>query len=430
MRVVREDIMTDATNFVGRDHTQSIQINAWFYARFAFLVIGLFAALLTPPVMAFAVRISQLMPDQKDAVLGIVLGIGAIFALLSNPLAGMLSDRTKSRFGRRRPWMVGGIIVAAAAMFLISNATTVPALVIGWCIAQVGFNAVLACVAAVIPDSVPEEKRGRVSAIFGMGANVGIMVGVTLVNIVGVDGPGLFLAATALAIVAVLLFVFTYPDPQVEVQAERLTLGKFAGTFWVNPIKFKDFGWAWLSRFLFFFGVSTLLSFQVFLLLDVYGVTQENIEGTMLKSTLITTVAVILASIGSGIATDVTGKRKIFVFLAAVIYAVGLAYLVLNPSMTGFFIGVAICSVGFGVYLSVDHALVVDVLPNRETEAAKNMGVFNIATAVPQALAPALAPVILGLTIGGMTGYTLLFLVAALVVFVAAVAILPVRGSK
>src|SRR2546429_649003 len=60
-------------------------------------------------------------PAHKVAVLGWVTGIGAAVAMISNPVAGALSDRTTSRFGRRHPWTVCGALAGAAALVLLAG---------------------------------------------------------------------------------------------------------------------------------------------------------------------------------------------------------------------------------------------------------------------------------------------------------------------
>ena len=65
-------------------------------------------------------------------------------------------------------------------------------------------------------------------------------------------------------------------------------------------------------------------------------------------------------------------------------------------NFNGFLVGMAISGLGFGVYVAVDLALVADVLPDKDN-AAKDLGVFNIAGALPFSIAPGIAPVILAI---------------------------------
>ncbi|ADO41608.1 MFS transporter [Ketogulonicigenium vulgare] len=418
-----------ASATLGASQSAQPEVSKWFFLRYALAYIGTFTALITPVVMTLAVRIEAIDPVNKGANLGIVLGLGALAALIANPLFGMLSDRTTSRFGRRRPWMVGGVLLGLISLLIIAQSSSIAVIALFWCITQGALNAALSALIAVVADQVPEHQRARVSAIAGMSTNIGMLVGTAIVAMVGTGGTAMFLWPTLFGVAMVLLFCLINDDKAVQPAVrEKISAAAVLKSFWVNPVKFPDYGWAWLSRFLVFYGTSTLLAYQVYVLIDMFAVAPEAIPGMMLLSTIITAVSVVIFASIAGWYSDRTGKRKIFVFIAAVVFAIGLTVLVSTGTLTGFFIGIAIQAAGFGVYLSIDQALVVDVLPNRETEAAKNLGVMNIANAVPQTLAPAIAPIIL--MVGGQGNYTLLFIVAAIVTFGGALAILPVKGAK
>jgi MFS family permease len=135
---------------------------------------------------------------------------------------------------------------------------------------------------------------------------------------------------------------------------------------------------------------------------------------------------VVAASVIGGRLSDRTGRRKIFVLAASVVYGLALFVIAVASSFSGFLVGMAISGLGFGVYAAVDLALVVDVLPDKQ-HVAKDLGVFNIAGALPFALAPAFAPAILA--IGGGS-YGVLYMVAGVCAIIGAAAILPVRRVR
>ena len=105
---------------------------------------------------------------------------------------------------------------------------------------------------------------------------------------------------------------------------------------------------------------------------------------------------VVAASLIGGKLSDRTGRRKLFVLTAAVVYGLAMFVLAIASDFSGFLVGMAIGGLGFGVYVAVDLALVVDVLPDTDN-AAKDLGVFNIAGALPFSVAPGLAPAILAI---------------------------------
>ena len=110
------------------------------------------------------------------------------------------------------------------------------------------------------------------------------------------------------------------------------------------------------------------------------------------------------------------------------VYGLALFVIAVASNFSGFLVGMAISGLGFGVYAAVDLALVVDVLPGKRT-AAKDLGVFNVAGALPFSLAPAIAPAILAIGRGGGS-YGVLYMVAGLCAIIGAAAIVPVRRVR
>lgn len=414
------------------EETAETPVGISFISTFALANLGFYTAVLTPVAMTLAVRVNTLDPAGKGASLGIILGLGALFALLANPIFGQLSDRTRSRFGRRKPWLLGGVIIGTLAQIVIAYATSLMAIGIAWCIIQIAYNAMLAALVATVPDQVPERQRGLVSALSGMSVYVALLIGSGILSLTGTTSNAMFLIPAAIGLIAILVFVVVLKDrPTVDAPAQSTPLlSELLGSFWVNPAKHPDFAYAWLSRFLLFFGFAVLTSYQVYYLMDHLSVPEASIGQTMFMSTLITTVGVVGSSFMAGYLSDLMARRKIFVLLAAVTYAAGILVIVFAGGLTLFYVGIAISSIGFGVYMAVDQALVVDVLPDRETHAAKNLGVLNIANAVPQSIAPAVAPLLLAIGSGDGQNYALLYAAAALSAFLGALAIAPVRGVR
>jgi len=142
-------------------------------------------------------------------------------------------------------------------------------------------------------------------------------------------------------------------------------------------------------------------------------------------ATLVQSVLIVAASLIGGRLSDRAGRRKIFVLTAATVYGVALFVVAAASTFNGFLVGMAIGGLGFGIYFAVHLALVADVLPNKDN--AKDLGVFNIASALPFSIAPAIAPAILA--VGG-GNYGVLFAVGGACAVLGAVAILPVRGVQ
>lgn len=413
------------------------RVESTFIAAYGLAYTGVWMALLTPVILSLALKIRQVSPDGASGSLSLVLGLGAMIALVANPFLGRLSDRTTSRFGMRRPWMLGGIVFGTVGLLVIAIAPSVYLILFGWCATQLAFNAVLAAMAALLPDQVPAWQRGRVSGIVGIGLPAGLVCGAFIAQAFSGSIFLMFMAPAAAAMISVLILAAVLEDRRQspDYRPRPYTLREFLGSFWVSPVRHPDFGWAWLSRFLLNMGVAILITYQVFYLIDHLGMSEERVPRLVFIAALILNVGLAGFSVMGGSLSDLAGgRRKVFVWSSAVIFGIGASVIAFAGSFDTFLVGVAICGVGMGVYLAVDLALVTQVLPHR-SDASKDLGVFGIAGTLPQSLAPAIAPVFLNLPFfagqaGGGGNYTVLFFTAALFSIAGALAILPVKGVR
>lgn len=401
--------------------------------RFIFLytlaTVGLYAALITPVVIGLSLHLAVIDEAAKEQNLALVLGVGAAFALVSNPIFGRLSDRTRSRFGMRRPWMVGGSLAGLAALYFISTSTSVLMILIGWCIAQIAFNAALATLTAVLPDQVPVKQRGTVSGFLGIAISVGVLVGIFFAQLAGTNVTMLFLGPGIFGVACVLLFAATLKDRKLS-RSEKLpkySVGSFFSSFWLNPIKNPDYAWAWISRFMLFLGLATLSSYQTYFMMDRFGFAADSVATRVFIATLVSSVCVVIASAFSGILSDKLGRRKGFVVMSSLLYAVALFFIAQVATFEQFLFAVVLAGIAQGVYLAVDLALVTQVLPNKR-DSAKDLGVLNIANSAPQSIAPAIAPIFLA--INGPDNYTSLFVAAAVFGVIGALTVLPIKRVR
>lgn len=127
----------------------------------------------------------QLVVGIKQAPnsLALVAGIGALVAVFGNPFFGRMSDRTSSRLGMRRPWMVIGLAGGTLGILIVALAPNIPVVLVGWCMAQLFFNALLAALIAVLPDQVPRAQRGVVSGVLGVCLPIAAVSGTFLVKL-------------------------------------------------------------------------------------------------------------------------------------------------------------------------------------------------------------------------------------------------------
>jgi len=403
-----------------------------YIAGLAISNFGLYLALLTPVMVSLAFKVEHITssPAEATSQLGMIMGVGALFALVCNPLVGRLSDRTASRFGMRRPWMLGGVLVGLAAFVLIGVATSTWIVLIAWCIVQASLNGVLAASTATVPDQVPVNGRGKVSGIVGLTTPLGILGGSFLVNFLA-DDVSRFVVPAVIAVVLVLVFVFTLKDRVLaQKPTERYGVKEFFGSFVFNPVKHRDFGWTWLTKFLIFFGYAGIATFLPFYLTEKFHLSEADAIGTILLANLASMLAMAVSGPLGGILSDRVGKRRPFVTAAGLIMVVGLVVLAFAPSIGIVVVAQAIIGFGAGSFLSVDTALATQVLPN-PADTAKDLGVLNIANALPQSVAPAIAPAVIAFgATTSLGGYTLWYLFGALVALSGAVLVYKIKGVK
>ncbi|MFJ3958042.1 MFS transporter [Arthrobacter sp. NPDC090010] len=403
-----------------------------FIAALAFAQFALFVALLGPVMVSMALKAGTLAKDATDqtSIVGNVLSVGALAAVLGNALFGRLSDRTMSRFGRRRPWIVGGAVVMAASLMVISAAPNAGLMMLGWFMAQLGANACFSPFIATLADQLPEQQYAKVSAMVGIMQNVGILGATWFATLFADNMTLLFLIPALVGVVGMVLYAVILPDPVLTIRPPKFNVLELIKSFWVNPFKHRDFGLAWWSRFLIILASFMFTSFRLPFITNRLGLEDKAGAGIVFLGVLIYTAVLVISGYLAGWFSDRTGYRKLPVCVATALFALG-TYLLFHVSDVGqFYLVEALLGFAYGIYMSVDMALVLQVLPNPE-DNGKDLGVFNMANAIPQSLAPYLGGVLLatGAT-ASAPNFGLLLGSAAIVCLVGAFVILPIKKVK
>jgi MFS family permease len=407
------------------------EVGPKFVGGLVFAQLVFFIALLGPAIVGISLKVQSVIPlEQQTTAVAIVGGFGALFAVIGNVLFGRLSDRTTSRFGRRRPWIVAGTVVMTLAFVVMALGQNVWVIAAGWCLAQLGANATLAPFVATISDQVPKFQRGSVSALLGIAQNIGILGGTYLAQLFKDHLVVLFVVPSIFAIGAMVLFAVILPDQRLTVRPPKMTAREWATTFWLNPLKHRDFALAWWSRFLITLATFMFTTFRLFYLRDELGLAEADAPAAVTIGVLIYTIALVASGWIAGKISDRTGRRKFLVAGSTLLFAVGIVMLAHVSTVTGFYVVEAVLGVAYGVYVGVDLALVVDVLPNPD-DAGKDLGVFNMANALPQSVAPAIGGVLLAVgAVGADKNYELLLYSAGFAGLIGALVVLPIKKVK
>lgn len=385
---------------------------------FAAIELVVMGALITPLVISLSLKVLTIVDaDGKEAALGLVTAVGAISAMIFNPIFGHLSDRTTSKFGRRRPWIVGGIVVGLIASFGLALSPNVAALVVSWALVQLSYNAVLAPLSALLADQIDEKERAKASGVFGAAGGIGILPALIVATLFSGNQILLFTVMPAIAaLVTILVCLRMKDEPLDKASAPPVRLSSILSAFVFDPRKAPLFGWVWLQRFTMQLGYTLAGSFGLYFLMLRLAVDAPGATPFVTGATLVSALVMMIASFLGGFWAGRRGNYGPFIVAAAGLL---IASLLINAFMTSalvYIIATALAGFGLGMYYAVDLALAMRVLP--ADEAGRYLGVFNVAKTLPQSLAPALAPLVLLIggmdpVAGGSKNYTALYLVGA-----------------
>lgn len=371
-----------------------------------------------------ALQVQRIDPGNQIGNLALVVGAASLVAMVSAPIAGTLSDRTRTRIGGRAPWILVGAVATVIAAVVLAAAQSIPQILIGWCLVQLATNFILTPINAHVPDRVPVARRGLFSAALGLGALVGSVVGQGAgAAFAGMIPVGYVAIATALAVSSA-VFAWVNRASNIGVPRQSVNIRSILSTFWVDPVRFPNFALVFAARFLLFVGYFSVQAYLLYVLQDYIGV-GEGAAATVPLVGLVGLVGMIVSTPVAGWLSDRIGRSKVIIYITSAILAVGLLVPLFLPTLTGMMIYSFVAGLGFGAYQSVDFVLVTQVLPSGEA-AGKDLGVINLTTTLPQTIGVGIASLIVGLS----GGFAALFPLAAFAVVVGACLIIPVRNVR
>ncbi len=370
-------------------------------------------------------RIADLHPDDKIALLALLTGAAAVASLVANVLFGALSDLTRTRFGARTPWIVGGAVATALLMVPISRAGTFGELLLWWCLAAATLNATVAALAAILPDRVPVTRRATLSAVIGVGVLIGSALG-AVTGAVFLGDPGRGIQVTAVLLVALsVAAVLVAPDSDNRaVPGGRLDVRGLAGTFRF-PRAAPDFYWALWGRLSLVLGYFMVYGFQLYIFTDHVGLDEEATARAIGLTSVVFLITALAGSAVAGPASDRLARRKSFVIGASLLAMASVAIPMLVPTTTGMVAFSAVGGLAFGIYYAVDAALMSEVLPSSESRA-RDLGILNMANTGGQVLAPAASSALVGLGVGFLPVFAGAMVMAA----VGAACVTPIRSVR
>ncbi|MFN3729408.1 MAG: MFS transporter [Fimbriimonadaceae bacterium] len=350
-------------------------------------------------------QVRQIIPDKQAEALGLVLGIGAVAALVVPLIVGPLSDRCSHPMGRRRPYMIWGValnVLGLAGMLGAGEAKNIWLFGLAFVVVQTGNNMATTSYAGVIPDLIPYEQRGTASGYMAMASQAGTLVGILTTGPLLVQsgtlwgmGRGMTLAYGLQAAVLVAFLIMALPaipERPLPHRLPKIQWGPTIRSLWIDPVKYSDFAWVWITRALVMMGFYSVMPFVQNFMRDVIHVPNPiEMGGNLIGLALVTAT---ISSIFAGRLSDRTGRKPI-VYVATGIMTVACILLALCGNFMQAMLVGGLFGLGYGAYVSVDWALGTDVLPDKR-EAAKQLAVWHIAMTLPQSLASPIAGLALG----------------------------------
>lgn len=387
-------------------------------------------------------KVLELVPDRRNTALGFTTFAGLLVAIVVQPIVGVFSDRTRSPWGRRVPYMAFGTLLVIACLYVIAGAPTFGVVVAGVLLIQMASNIVQGPWQALIPDQVPEMQRGRVAGLKAMLDIVAFVVGRQaagqLVGRAPVWGEAAIVLAVSVPVVMLLLALgltvwgAREASDAAVLAPQRTVHAALAASFAVDLRANPAFGWWFANRLLFWMSFLILNTFLLFFVIDVIGVAEAEAQRLLGQISTLLGAALALVALPAGWLSDRVG-RKPLVIVAGVLASLGTVLLILSRDVSLLIVAAVLVGLGVGMFLGANWALVTDIVPREE--AARYLGIANIASAGGSALARILGGAVIdpfNAALGSSTaGYLVVYSIAALGFLCSAFVIipLPVRSA-
>jgi len=398
---------------------------------FGFAIAALWGSLHT---IILPLRLLDFVAEpEKNTYLGLLTFAGLIVAMVVQPIAGAISDRSGFSWGRRRPYLLLGTVLAIIFLPGIGAAGSYLAIFILYCLLQVSSNIAHGPYLAFIPDLVPQAKRGLASGVKGL---LEILGGVALLYPIALfmdhysAGKGdlwLWLALAALAFVLLAAMALTVLAVKEKPgRGTQLPLrSALSQSFKLDVRAKRDFIWFLFSRLLFFIAFIAVQTFALYFLRDVVGVSSP--AAATARFSIIAVLGMLAAVYPAGYISDRLGRRPIAVG-SGLIGALGVGLIFFFPTS---YLMIMLCGgllgISFGAFMSTNWALATDLVA--KGEEARYLGLTNLATAGGGALARLIGPLIdflNGYSPG--LGYSAMFAICFICFVAGSVLLMKIKG--
>jgi len=355
----------------------------------AYLVLFLAAFIGLAPLFQIVAPLHAAALDAggKTEILSRAMVWGALTAAVANIAMGAISDRTRSRFGRRRPWIALGAVLTVLSYVGIWRSSTPGEFV--WALVgfQLAFNVLMAPLSAVFADRVPILLRSTVSAMLGLSYPLAVALGSSLMALGPQYEPGRLALLASILLSAAAFFLIVFDEPSSERQPIAPSSQTGGSGSLLAPFRSRNFATVWTGRLLIATGYALVSIYLLYFVSDAVGWPGRTPERSHAVLTAVAFVSVvIIASLLAMFGTRIS-RRQPIALAGAVALCVATVALAIAPSWTVVVFAFAIYGLGQGAYGSVEMGLMADALPTQDNRG-RDMGLNNLAVALPQAMAP------------------------------------------
>ncbi|MFB7843307.1 MFS transporter [Microbacterium sp. NPDC056052] len=402
----------------------------WFWVSFTltWLATGIAQGIAS---VAVPQLLKQWDPSQATGNLSVILTVGGVAILVTTPLFGRLSDRSMSRLGIRRPWILLGSLIAFAGFIVQAIAGSMIVLTLGVVLVLIGMGAVSMTVHTLFADQIRRRIRAIMSAVTGAASTIGILLGVSLTGAVAALGQiGMFLIPGGISVLLSLTLFLSLRDIRRTAPPPALRWADLFSTFWLSPRRYPDFAWAWACRFFMTASIITVTSYLYLTISSRFGLEDPaRIAAVQTEATGVFTLMNLLMAFVFGVISDRTRRRKPTVVIGALMSAVGLALAISFGDIAFFLIGIAIVGAGQGAYIAADVALMTECLPSAE-DAGKDLGIVALAYLLPGIVVPVFGYFLTKIGSPAGENFAALYVAAVVMAILAAVCVTRVKGVR
>lgn len=368
---------------------------------------------------------SQIAPNEKVALVALLASVSSIVAAVANISFGGLSDITRTRWGKRKPWILGGTIVESGLICIVANIKSIWLIVVLWGIVAAAENAVAAAMVAQEADRIAPRWRGTISTLYGIGYTAIQLVAMIAAQFLGKPKEGMYVMAGIGFVMGIIHVLFANEGSNLDEPREKFSWSSLWLHFSLPTKGARDYWYAVAGKLMMVMGGTIATAYMLYILTDYMHLGQQTAGKTLAEIASINLIFGVVFTAISGPIADKVGRLKAPVALSTLLIGIAQFFPFFAAKPWTILTYAVLAAIGNGVYNAVDGALNLAVLPNAET-SGKDMGFINLANTLSQIS----GTVVASLIVTYLGGYKAIFPASFLIELVGAILIFRIKSVK